>query len=81
MPADGSPGGGKVMHGQLLVGQIHKQVASPRAGAEWLWVFNGVPSPEGLPLTGLAATPEAGLGALTELWSKWLDWAKLAEKT
>jgi hypothetical protein len=39
VPSDGSPGDSKVMHGQLLVGQIHKQVAPFRAGSEWLWIW------------------------------------------
>jgi hypothetical protein len=81
VPSDSSPGDSKVMHGQLLVGQIHKQVAASRAGSEWLWIFDGVSSPEGLTVAGSAATPQEAISALTELWSKWLDWAKLAEKT
>jgi hypothetical protein len=81
VPSDGSPGDSKVMHGQLLVGQFHKQVAAFRAGSEWLWIFNGVPSPEGRTVAGSAATPQEAMTALTELWSKWLNWAKLAERT
>ena len=69
------------MHGQLVVGEIHKQVAAVRTGTEWLWVFNGVPIPEVLTFTGFAATPQEGLSTLTEQWSKWLHWAKLAERT
>jgi hypothetical protein len=80
VPSDSSPGDSKVMHGQLLVGQIYKQGAASRTGSEWLWVFNGVSSPEGLMIAGSAATPQEAITALTELWSKWLDWAKLAEK-
>ena len=80
VPSDDSPGDSKVMHGPWVVGQIYKRSAAFRPETQWLWALNGVPDgPLDLTRTGLAATPEEGLSALTEQWSKWLDWANLAE--
>jgi hypothetical protein len=82
VPSDDSPGDSKVMHGALVVGQIYRRRAAMRAETQWLWAINGVPGgPVGLTLTGLAATPEEGLGALTEQWAKWLEWTNLAERS
>jgi len=82
VPSDDSPGDRKVMHGALVVGQIYRRSAAMRAETQWLWAINGVPGgPVGLTLTGLAATPEEGLGALTEQWAKWLEWTNLAERS
>ena len=75
------PGDFNIMHGELLVGRIYKRAGTSSIGAEWLWALNGVP--EGPPqqsITGLAATRDEALSALTERWSKWLEWAHLAER-
>jgi hypothetical protein len=81
VPSDDSLGDRKVLHGQLVVGQIYRRSAALRAETQWLWALNGVPDgPEALQRTGLAATPQEGLSALTEQWSKWLDWANLTER-
>jgi hypothetical protein len=78
---DGGPGDLNVTHGGLLVGRLYKRSETSAVGAEWLWSLNGVPEgPVGLAFTGLAATRDEALTALTERWSKWLDWAKLGEQ-
>jgi hypothetical protein len=38
--SDDSPGDTKVMHGQLLVGQIYRRAAL-RAETQWRWTLNG----------------------------------------
>ena len=69
-----------MLHGELQVGQIYKRKAAIRPEAQWLWALNGVPeSPQGLALTGLAATLDEATAALTERWSKWLAAAELSE--
>jgi hypothetical protein len=81
VPSDESPGDSKVMHGQLLVGQIYQRSSALAAETQWLWALNGVPEgPLGLSLTGLTATREDAFKALTQRWAKWLEWANLAER-
>jgi hypothetical protein len=78
---DGEPGDFKLLHGGLLVGRLYKRSASLSVGAEWLWSLNGVPEgPAGVDFTGLAATQEDAVRALTERWVKWLEWANLMER-
>jgi hypothetical protein len=69
-----------VMHGELQVGQIYKRKAAIRPEAQWLWALNGVPEyPDGLALTGLAATLAEAVAALQECWIKWSASAELSE--
>jgi hypothetical protein len=78
---DGSPGDFILLHGGLLVGRLYRRPAPSTAGMEWLWSLNGVPEgPAGLEFTGLAATKDEAVTALTERWAKWLEWASLAER-
>jgi hypothetical protein len=78
---DGGPADFNVMHGELIVGRLYQRGGAPSVGTEWLWALNGVPfGPPETAITGPAATRDGALTALTERWSKWLDWANLAER-
>jgi len=69
-----------VLDGELQVGKIYKRKAALRPEAQWLWALNGVPEgPDGLTLTGLAATLDEAIAALNETWIKWLASAELSE--
>jgi hypothetical protein len=69
-----------VLQGELQVGQIYKRKAALRPETQWLWALNGVPQgPNGLALTGLAATLDEAMAALKERWAKWLASAELSE--
>jgi hypothetical protein len=71
-----------VLHGEFQVGQIYKRKATIRPETQWLWAINGVSAaPDGLALTGLAATLDEAMAALKESWSKWLASAELSEST
>jgi hypothetical protein len=69
-----------VLHGELRVGQIYKRKAALRPESQWLWALNGVPpGSDTHALTGLAATLDDSMIALTETWTKWLASAELLE--
>ena len=69
-----------VLHGELQVGQIYKRKAALRPESQWLWALNGVPLGSDIDaLTGLAATLDESMVALTKTWAKWLASAELLE--
>ncbi len=70
-PRAGSADDYNVLHGELQVGQIYKRKAALRPESQWLWALNGVPAGSDIhALTGLAATLDDFMVALTATWTK-----------
>jgi hypothetical protein len=79
-PRAGSADDYSVLHGDLQVGQIYKRRAALRPESQWMWALNGVPAgSDPHAVTGLAATLDDSMVALTESWAKWLASAELLE--
>jgi hypothetical protein len=78
--ANGAADDYRVLHGELEVGQIYKRNVALRPETQWLWALNGVPEcPNGMALTGLAASLDEAMAALKVRWSKWLVSVGLTE--
>jgi hypothetical protein len=77
---DGSADDYNVIHGDLRIGQIYKREAALRPETQWVWALNGLPEcPNGLAITGLAASLDDALAELNARWAKWLSSAGLTE--
>ena len=79
-PDASSSGDQLATHGEWQVGRIDKRLSFTGPEARYIWALNGVPGgPDGIRLSGVAATVDEAEAGLKTSWEEWLAWAPLSD--
>jgi hypothetical protein len=79
-PDASSSGDQLAIHGEWQVGRIDKRPSFTGPEARYIWALNGVPGgPDGIRLSGVAATVDEAEAGLKTSWEEWLAWAHLSD--